>query len=168
MRLRVSKIHERILKVNPKIRIYAIYFFVVAFLILSCYLKFKILSVLEVIKMSTGPRIKERRKQLGMSADQLAEKIGVSRSTVFRYENGYIEKVPLDHLGVLSAALCTTPEYLMGWTENPSPKDSVVLFKEEDLTPFEREVLAMLRRLSPDQQQAFLSLLKTLPDAPAP
>lgn len=34
----------------------------------------------------TGEQIKKRKKQLGMSADELAEKLGVSRSTIFRYE----------------------------------------------------------------------------------
>ena len=42
----------------------------------------------------TGKRIKIRRKELGISADKLAEAIGCSRTTVFRYENGDIEKVP--------------------------------------------------------------------------
>ena len=69
--------------------------------------------------MNTGDRIKLRRKQLGISADTLAEKIGVSRSTMFRYESGDIEKVPLDYLGTLSKALSTTPHYLMGWTDDP-------------------------------------------------
>ena len=39
----------------------------------------------------TGEQIKKRRKQLGMSADELAEKLGVSRSTIFRYEKGDID-----------------------------------------------------------------------------
>ena len=38
----------------------------------------------------TGKRIKIRRKELGISADKLAEAIGCSRTTVFRYENGDI------------------------------------------------------------------------------
>jgi len=38
----------------------------------------------------TGKRIKLRRKSLGISADELAEELDVSRSTVFRYENGEI------------------------------------------------------------------------------
>ena len=119
--------------------------------------------------MSTGSRIKERRKQLGLSADQLAEKIGVSRSTMFRYENGDIEKVPLDYLGVLSSVLCTTPEYLMGWSDNPLAKDTNVPIKtEQDLTPFEREVLSRLRLLSEDQQRAFLAYLITLLDMQSP
>ena len=113
--------------------------------------------------MSTGSRIKERRKQLGLTADELAERIGVSRSTVFRYENGDIEKVPLDYLGVLSSVLCTTPEFLMGWTDDPLAKDTPVSTKEEqDLTPLEHEVLSMLRRLTEDQQRSFLDYLKFL------
>jgi transcriptional regulator with XRE-family HTH domain len=118
--------------------------------------------------MSTGSRIRERRKHLGLSADQLAEKLGVSRSTVFRYENGDIEKVPLDYLGVLSSVLCTTPEYLMGWSDDPFVKDTTVYSKPDlDLTPFEREVITRLRRYSEEKQRAFLLIL-TGEDTPEP
>lgn len=72
-----------------------------------------------VIDMTTGERIKLRRNQLRINADTLAEKVGVSRSTVFRWEKGEIEKVPLTILGPLSEALQTTPEYLMGWSDDP-------------------------------------------------
>ena len=57
----------------------------------------------------TGEQIKKRRKQLGMSADELAEKLGVSRSTIFRYEKGDIDKVPAEYAKPLADALCTTP-----------------------------------------------------------
>lgn len=66
----------------------------------------------------TGERIKGRRKQLNMSADELAEKLGVSRSTIFRYEKGDIDKVPAEYMKVLAKALRTTPAYLMGWENN--------------------------------------------------
>ena len=66
----------------------------------------------------TGERIKERRKQLNTSADELAEKLGVSRSTILRYEKGDIDKVPAEYMNVLSKALRTTPAYLMGWENN--------------------------------------------------
>ena len=65
----------------------------------------------------TGEQIKKRRKQLGMSADELAEKLGVSRSTIFRYEKGDIDKVPAEYAKPLADALCTTPAYLMGWED---------------------------------------------------
>lgn len=68
-----------------------------------------------------GYRIKQRRKELKLSADVVAEKLGVSRSTVFRYEKGDIEKVPTNILEKLAEVLKTTPAYLIGWeSENNS------------------------------------------------
>ena len=62
--------------------------------------------------------MKRRRKELGLSADTVAEKIGVSRSNVYRYEKGDIENLPLEILLPLSEVLRTTPHYLMGWNIN--------------------------------------------------
>ncbi len=109
--------------------------------------------------MNTGSRIRDRRKQLGLSADELADKIGVSRSTMFRYENGYIEKVPLDYLGILSSVLCTTPEYLMGWSDDPASKEKSEDGDPSQFSAFELEVIKRLRRLTEEQQQAFLLIL---------
>lgn len=78
----------------------------------------------------TGQRIKERRKQLEMSADDIAIKLGVSRSTVFRYENGRIEKVPANVLEKLAEILKTTPSYLMGWQEDDNAFNHLNLLKE--------------------------------------
>ncbi len=65
--------------------------------------------------MSIGKRIKFLRKQNGLSIDDLASKLGKNRATVYRYENGDIENLPLDILDPLADALNTTPAYLMGW-----------------------------------------------------
>ena len=62
----------------------------------------------------TGTRIKERRKELGLSADTLAKMVGVSRATIFRYENGAIEKVPADFLLPLARCLGVSMSYLLG------------------------------------------------------
>lgn len=61
--------------------------------------------------------MKHRRKEIGMSAERLAELLGVSPATIYRYENGDIEKVPGDRLEPIANALMTTPAYLMGWIE---------------------------------------------------
>lgn len=65
--------------------------------------------------MNVGKRIKERRKELHMSVDELAKHLGKNRATVYRYENGEIENLPLDILDPLAEALKTTPQFLMGW-----------------------------------------------------
>ena len=71
--------------------------------------------------MTIGDRIKNRRKFLQMSAEELAKRIGKDRSTVFRYEKGDIENLPLDILEPIAKALETTPQYLMGWDNEEQP-----------------------------------------------
>lgn len=64
--------------------------------------------------MNVGERMRAIRKQKQMSADELARKIGVSRSTIFRYEKGDIEKVPIEIVAKVADALDIKPEQLMG------------------------------------------------------
>ncbi len=65
--------------------------------------------------MTIGERIKERRKELGLSVDELAEKLGKNRATIYRYESNEIEKLPTTVLEPLANALGVSPGYLMGW-----------------------------------------------------
>lgn len=84
--------------------------------------------------MNVGFRIKQRRKALGLSADDVAKALGLDRSTLYRYESNDIEKLPTKILEPLASVLKTTPGYLMGWDESPvkfnSPTttDDVVVF----------------------------------------
>lgn len=65
--------------------------------------------------MQIGERIKMRREALGLSADQVADKIGKNRATVYRYESNDIKNFPIEILIPLAEVLHTTPAYLMGW-----------------------------------------------------
>ena len=70
--------------------------------------------------MNIGQRIKARREEFGISAEDLGQKIGKAKTTIYRYELGLIEKMPTSVLEAIAAALQTSPAYLMGWTENKS------------------------------------------------
>lgn len=67
--------------------------------------------------MTVGDRIKIRRKELGLSADELAKKLGKNRATIYRYESNDIENLPVGILEPLAKALQTTPSHLMGWDD---------------------------------------------------
>ena len=82
--------------------------------------------------MNVGERIKLRRKELKISADTLAERVGVSRSTIFRYERGDIEKVGPDVLKKISETLNISPADLMGW-EDEAEKTAETGYSETDL-----------------------------------
>ena len=65
-----------------------------------------------------GTRIRERRIELGMSQDELAEKMGYkSRSTIAKIERG-VNDVVQSNIVKFSEILNTSIAYLMGWDNN--------------------------------------------------
>jgi transcriptional regulator with XRE-family HTH domain len=63
--------------------------------------------------VTLGKQIRKRRKELKMSVDELARRIGKDRSTVYRYENGEIGNMPIELLPPIIEALETTPQELL-------------------------------------------------------
>lgn len=105
--------------------------------------------------MTTGEIMKARRKELGMSAEYVAGKIGVSPATIYRYESGEIEKMPLSNLVPIAKVLCTTPVYLMGWDNDPEPEP---LF----LDPDEDALLTWYRDMNDSGKAALIAMAKGL------
>ena len=68
--------------------------------------------------MTVGRRIREYRKKLGLSVDDVAEKLGKNRATIYRYESDDIENLPAPVLEPLAKILQTTPAELMGWKKD--------------------------------------------------
>lgn len=66
--------------------------------------------------MKVGQRIRKRRKELGLTAEQVAERLGKNRATIYRYESNGIENLPSAVLEPLAKVLQTTPAELMGWS----------------------------------------------------
>lgn len=116
--------------------------------------------------MMVGKRIKQRRKEIGMSADKLAEILGKDRSTIYRYEKGDIENMPLDILEPIAEALRTTPQYLMGWEKVQKKNDilsDIILKMNEDA-----ELLTMVETLSNlgfEQREAVKSVMNAFSKA---
>lgn len=103
--------------------------------------------------MNIGQRIKERRKEMGISADDLANRLGKDRSTIYRYEKGDIENLPLDILEPIAAALSTTPQYLMGWDKTQN-NDAAIMQKQpinDGLSARKREFMQKVAKMSDDQ-----------------
>ena len=63
-------------------------------------------------------RIKQRRIELGLSLQDVAYDLCISKSTLQRYESGKISGIPLQKLEPLAKALHTSPDWLLGWTDN--------------------------------------------------
>ena len=64
-----------------------------------------------------GSRIKQRRLELNLTQPYVAEKMGVTASTILRYENGSIDNTKKMVLEGLSEALHVSVEWLKGETD---------------------------------------------------
>ena len=101
--------------------------------------------------MMIGERIKERRKAIGMSQDQLSEVTGANRVTISQYENGkYLPSVTA--LKRIAEALGTTPAALTGEYEGT----------ELPVTQEAREVSGAMDRLSKEQRLQALEVMKVM------
>ncbi len=106
--------------------------------------------------MSEGmaKRIKDLRKEKGLTLEQVAVIVGVGKSTVRKWETGMIANMKRDKIASLAKALGTTPEYLMGWDEK---EDSP---SEPQLTEGEKVLLDLFNRVPEDQQQLVLQMIR--------
>lgn len=78
--------------------------------------------------MSTkGSRIKEAREKIGMSQTDMADRIGVSKQTLYKYENDIITNIPSDKIEEISALTGVSPAYIMGWETNQFPSEVIKL-----------------------------------------
>ena len=103
-------------------------------------------------------RIRELRQEKNLTLEQVADVVGVGKSTVRKWETGMIANMRRDKIADLAKALGTTPAYLMGWEEDKSEKKESP--SQPELTEGEKMMLELFRRIPEDRQPAALELLR--------
>ena len=104
-------------------------------------------------------RIRELRLSRKMTLEQVADIVGVGKSTVRKWETGMIANMKRDKIALLAKALGTTPAYLMGWKEE-TPEPKVVALSE-----YEQLMVDLLRRVPEDKQKMVINVIQTVLDA---
>lgn len=90
--------------------------------------------------MNTGERIRQRRTELGMSQEELAERLGYQhKSSINKIELGK-QNLRQSKIIAIANALDTTPLWIMGWDEEPSYEE-VFLDTIRDMNEAERTEL---------------------------
>lgn len=83
--------------------------------------------------MTVGKRIKELREKNGMSQVDLADRINVSKQTLYKYENDLITNIPSDKVEAAADILGVSPAYLMGWDKQTNRLSAYLsITKHED------------------------------------
>ena len=100
-------------------------------------------------------RIKELRINQGMTLLQLSEKLGVSESTVQRYESGNIKNLKYETMVELARIFGSSPCHVMGWED----EDSI---EEIKLTDPENHLLALYKSLNQEGQEMIIKQAEAL------
>lgn len=66
---------------------------------------------------SIGTKLKTLRENKKLTLDEVAEKVGTTRQTLFKYENGIVTNIPSNKLEDLAGFYGVSPAYLMGWDD---------------------------------------------------
>lgn len=109
--------------------------------------------------MAIGDRIHEMRTMRQLTMEELGSKVGVGKGTIKKYEDGSIKNIPSDKVEALAEALETSPEYLMGWTDNDRPTQDQgsqgIISQNEEL----QIMYNQLAQLSPAEQRRVLDFV---------
>ena len=116
--------------------------------------------------MSTlASRISNRRKELSMTQEELAKKLGYkTKSTICRIETGDND-IPLNKVDAFAEALQTSRAYIMGWEDeetNIVPLHPDIKEAEEDSSA--QELIDSCLKLPKEQQASLLALIKSMLD----
>lgn len=83
--------------------------------------------------MNIGEMINKRRTELGLTLEEVGNIVGVSKSTVKKWENGYISNMKRDKIELLSKALKMNPVSFITGEEynasniNPLPQQDIYM-----------------------------------------
>lgn len=100
---------------------------------------------------TTGHRLRAERRERGLTQDQLARRVGVSRSAVAQWETGRAGQLT-GNLARIAAVLETSVEYLMHGNDKLAPlqalqgDEAALLRLYRDCDPEDRQILLRTAR----------------------
>lgn len=73
--------------------------------------------------MTVGDRIRQKRIDQGVTQQELADKVGISKQAIYKYEANIVTNIPTDRVDAMAKALHCSPSFLMGWEASPPPRN---------------------------------------------
>lgn len=120
-----------------------------------------------------GQRIREKREAAGLSVEELADKIGVSRQTVYKWEKGIVKNIDRDYIGKMAALFRCDPEWLMHmenskvtvtYSADGREPVSAIVSKEPIIGPTSKraQLYKVALEVKPENLQTAIDILKSL------
>ena len=116
--------------------------------------------------MTVGDRIRKHRELSGISQTDLAEKIGVSKQTLYKYEKNVITNIPSDKIEEIAKVLNVSESCLMGWenkeieliNEEEKGKSLAKFIANENML----DAVVKLSKLQPEDKEMVVNLINSL------
>lgn len=96
-------------------------------------------------------RIKEAREARGWTQEQLANALGTTQQTIYRWETGAVDP-QASKVMAISEALGITVSYIMGYDKKSQNVD----------TDDEQELIALYREMTAQQRDAMLAVARAM------
>lgn len=108
---------------------------------------------MEYDKKDLGVRIAKRRADVGMSASELAEKVGVSKSYINNLESGNYFTPSINKLFAIAEALSTTPDRLL--------EGNLKIFSCNNMEGVDKDLSNLFYTLPLEAKECFLNILRS-------
>ena len=105
--------------------------------------------------MTIGDRIKSARMSKDFTLEYVGDRIGVTRATIQKYENGLIANIPSDKISALAIVLGVSPAYIMGWEEKEKAAPDQL-----QLTEGEKALLELFNQVPVEQQDMVVQMIR--------
>lgn len=109
--------------------------------------------------MTVGQRIVQYREKAELKQSELADKVGITKQLLWKYETGRITNIPMDNLVAIANVLHVDPAVLAGWEEDTESEVSPYL---EDLRsrPELRMLLDVSRGVTKENIEAVAKMME--------
>ena len=120
--------------------------------------------------MTLNSNLKDRRKELGLSQAEVAKIVGVSESTISRWETGDIANMKRSYIAAYAKALQLSPADIMGM-EALSPSAEEIVNGDPELTellervrddPNYRMLFSVTKDATPEDIMKAVKIIQTL------
>lgn len=98
--------------------------------------------------MNIGELINKKRTELGLTLEEVGNAVGVSKSTVKKWEDGFISNMRRDKISKLSKVLEMNPVSLITGEEMSANEDEIDVSKYSNIKPVKKIKLPMLGKIA--------------------
>ena len=87
-----------------------------------------------------GLEMKQRRLELGYTQTQIAEFVGVTKGTVAKWENGYIDNIKRDKVDKLSQILKVSPIFFINDDYKEDSEEKKIYYFDDEVAEYAQEI----------------------------